>query len=154
MLWERAEEAICSVRRAVFTGGEGQPKELILDGYDPASLHALAWSEGGKPIGTARLHLHLKEHEGTIGYMAVLPALQGCGVGRAMLHFLIGMAMGRELTRISVAARAARIRFFEQEGFRVTSGLFDDSGIPHHMMTLLLKPLGRHSGGAPTRPVP
>jgi predicted GNAT family N-acyltransferase len=146
--WERAEDAICSVRRTVFVGGPGQPAELKLDGLDPGCWHALAWSEGGRPIGTARLHPAALE--GEIGYMAVLPSWQGCGVGRAMLRFLIGIALGQDLSRLSVSARVAAIAFFEKDGFRATGSPFDDSGIPHRKMTLLLRP-SVNAGGSSSR---
>ncbi len=136
--WGQGESAIRLIRETVFVREQGVPLELEWDGLDPACRHLLAWNDHGEPVGTARLY-----QEGTrakLGRMAVLGAYRGHGVGRSLLRRLLDLAQEQGVTEVRLAAQVSAIGFYEREGFRAVGEMFDDAGIPHRAMTLVLPP--------------
>jgi predicted GNAT family N-acyltransferase len=136
--WGQGESAIRLIRETVFVREQGVPLELEWDGLDPTCWHVLAWSDHGEPIGTGRLYQEGKHAR--LGRMAVLTEHRKQGVGRALLRALLGLARTRGMTRAYLAAQVPAIGFYEQQGFQVTGEMFDDAGIPHRAMTLVLPP--------------
>lgn len=127
--WLEAEPVIRMIREAVFIVEQGVPQELEWDGLDPSCAHALAWTEQGEAVGTARM-----QPEGKIGRMAVLKNWRGRGVGGALLRALLDLALQQGLSRVTLAAQMHALRFYERAGFQAIGGEFMDAGIPHRLM--------------------
>lgn len=127
--------ALRAVREAVFVHEQGVPLDLEWDDLDPRSVHVLARSADGSPIGTGRLTPERK-----IGRMAVLADWRGCGVGAALLLALLEQAHARGWTQVSLHAQVAAIPFYRRYGFQVDGEEFVEAGIRHRVMRLALAP--------------
>lgn len=131
--WPTAAERLSAVRRTVFIEEQRVPEDLEWDAEDARSVHALAESPGGWPVGTARLL-----PDGHIGRMAVLPPWRRAGVGAALLRRLLDAAEARGDRVLRLNAQVHAIGFYERFGFAAHGPLFDDAGIPHRAMLLRL----------------
>lgn len=129
--WEEERVRLSAVRRQVFIEEQRVPEALEWDDADAVSLHVLAVSEDGEPIGTGRLL-----PDGHIGRMAVIAPWRGRGVGDAILRTLVeaGTERGHGLLRLN--AQLSAIGFYERLGFEALGPVFDDAGIPHRAMRL------------------
>jgi predicted GNAT family N-acyltransferase len=120
------------VRHAVFVEEQKVPAEIELDGFDPVSVHALAFDREGRVLGTGRLL-----PDGHIGRMAVLRRSRGTGVGSALLQALLQEARARGDRKVLLSAQAHAIPFYERFGFVAEGEEYDDAGIAHRMMRLV-----------------
>jgi len=66
--------------------------------------------------------------------MAVLPTLQGKGVGRALMQFAENIARDMGYKRIMMHARKTATGFYEKLGYEVTSVEFEEVTLPHVVM--------------------
>ncbi|MGQ4659216.1 GNAT family N-acetyltransferase [Lysobacter sp. F6437] len=121
------------VRETVFVQEQGVPLALEWDELDPLCHHVLARDGRGEAIGTGRL---TPKH--TIGRMAVLPAWRGRGVGDALLRALLEQARGLGWHELSLHAQASAIDFYARHGFLPFGERFEEAGIDHQSMRLLL----------------
>lgn len=133
--WGEAHEALAAVRRAVFIVEQNVPESLEWDADDAVSLHALASTAAGEPIGTARLL-----PDGHIGRVAVMPEWRGHGVGSALLAIMIDAARARGNGWAKLNAQEQALPFYRRFGFEADGELFLDAGIPHRAMKLRLTP--------------
>lgn len=133
MTWAIGAQRLSAVRRAVFIVEQHVPEALEWDDDDALSVHALAASRAGLPIGTARLL-----PDGHIGRMAVLHDWRRAGVGAALLRCLLDEAASRGHRIVRLNAQIQAIGFYERFGFEVQGPIFDDAGIPHRAMRLSL----------------
>jgi predicted GNAT family N-acyltransferase len=67
--------------------------------------------------------------------MAVLPALQGSGLGRPVLDALLQAARERGEPALSLQAHAAAQSFYAAAGFVPQGSLYEEAGLPHIVMT-------------------
>lgn len=125
-----------SVREPVFVVEQQVPLELEWDALDPQCRHVLARDAEHRPIGTGRL---TPEHK--IGRMAVLREWRGKGVGEALLMALIEQARSDDLREVSLNAQVDAIGFYEKFGFVPYGERFEEAGIQHLAMRLVLEPL-------------
>jgi predicted GNAT family N-acyltransferase len=132
-----------SVREPVFVVEQKVPLELEWDELDPQCRHVIARDDAHRPIGTGRL---TPEHK--IGRMAVLKEWRGRGVGEALLLALIEQARELGLPEVSLHAQVDAIGFYEKFGFVPYGERFEEAGIQHQSMRLVLPPRGveRRSG--------
>lgn len=130
--WQRAQSALRAVRGTVFIKEQNVPVELEWDEFDVSCQHILA-SFNEKPIGTGRL-----TQQGYIGRMAVLKEWRKRGVGSAMLFQLIELARQKHLQQVELNAQVSAEMFYKKYGFETVSNIFDDAGIPHVKMLLIL----------------
>jgi predicted GNAT family N-acyltransferase len=84
-------------------------------------------------IGTARLL-----PDGHVGRVAVLPAWRGRGVGAALLQLMLDTALRERRAEVLLNAQVRALGFYRQFGFVAEGEVFDDAGIPHQAMRLLL----------------
>jgi predicted GNAT family N-acyltransferase len=129
--WAVGAQRLSAVRRAVFIVEQEVPEALEWDDDDARSVHALAESSGGLPVGTARLL-----PDGHIGRMAVLLPWRRAGVGTALLRALMDEAASAGHRTVRLNAQVRAIGFYERFGFAARGPVFDDAGIPHRAMTL------------------
>ena len=124
------------VRETVFVEEQGVPLALEWDELDPDCHHVIARDADGRPIGTGRL-----TPMRTIGRMAVLPDWRGRGVGEALLAALLDRARDLGWREVSLHAQAPAIGFYARAGFLPIGERFDEAGIEHQGMRLLLDAL-------------
>ncbi|TWI12656.1 GNAT family N-acetyltransferase [Aerolutibacter ruishenii] len=122
-----------AVREPVFVTEQGVPLELEWDELDPTCHHVIARDTDGHPIGTGRL-----TPERRIGRMAVLPAWRGKGVGDALLAALLDEARKLGWREITLHAQVSAINFYARHGFLPYGPRYDEAGIEHQSMRLLL----------------
>jgi len=111
-----------------------------MDGDDQASVH-LWLTEGDKVVALCRVcpaGTHMEE----VSIGRVITTLRGKGYGKRMM--LEGIKAAREhfgAERIDIEAQEYAKGFYEQVGFRQSSGTFMLDGIPHIRMTWTLDSL-------------
>lgn len=127
-----AEEAIISVRRAVFINEQGVPAELEIDGCDPFCHHALMLMDK-RPIATGRI-----TQTGKIGRVAVLKHYRNQGYGRAIIQKLEAIASTIGLHQVYLGAQTSAIGFYQKLGYCAYGEIFMDADITHiHMKKCL-----------------
>ena len=135
--WEKASKEAHAIRQAVFIREQGVPEDMELDEYDPLADHALA-HQNGQYVATARL-VRLDANSAQIGRMAVLVAFRGQGIGKAMLKKLIGLALSEGISSLVLHSQVSAISFYEKLGFKANGPTYQEAGIPHRNMILLLQ---------------
>ena len=134
--WKEAQTDAFLVRQEVFIQEQGVPAELELDEYDPLAAHALAYLDG-RCVGTGRL-VDLSGGQAQIGRMAVLAPFRGAGIGKQILKKLVELAGLKGVKLIVLHSQVAAIPFYEKQGFWTEGSTYDEAGIPHRNMILLL----------------
>ena len=134
--WKEAEADAFLVRQKVFIQEQRVPAELELDEFDSSAVHVLAYQDK-HCIGTGRL-VNLSNQQSQIGRMAVLAQFRGTGTGKQILEKLIQLASSQEAKLIVLHSQVAAIPFYEKLGFEVQGPTYDEAGIPHRNMILLL----------------
>ena len=66
--------------------------------------------------------------------MAVLNALQGKGIGRALMNFAENIARDRGYKKVGMHARSNAVGFYEKVGYKVKGDQFIEITIPHYVM--------------------
>ena len=77
-----------------------------------------------KPVGSATLYLYSKTLR--IFSIAVLPEMQGKGIGKQLLEYIMVLARSKKAVRISLEVRQSDpmlIQFYTQAGFKITGEL-------------------------------
>ena len=131
--WNAAQGEAKRIRFTVFVEEQRVPAELEMDQHDAHCLHALAYADG-RAIATGRLL-----PDGHIGRMAVLKEWRGRGAGRAMLRRLIDAARARGDRAIVLSAQVHAVAFYRAEGFETEGPVYEEAGIPHQEMRLVLR---------------
>jgi predicted GNAT family N-acyltransferase len=135
--WQEAQKEAFEVRKAVFILEQGVPEEMEIDEFDPASIHILAYSNHSC-VGTARLILN-EDGSGQIGRMAILSEFRNKGLGRQIMKKLLEIAQLKGLASLFLHAQVNAIPFYEKLGFQAVGATYDEAGIPHRNMIMLLK---------------
>ena len=132
--WHHPEDqkALRMIRQRVFIEEQSVPVELEWDEFDDSSIHFLA-SVDSRPVATARL-----KPDGQFGRMAVLAEYRHQGVGGALLQFVLQQAKEQSHRTLYCHAQTSALDFYQRHGFNPCSDEFDDAGIPHRAMTILL----------------
>jgi predicted GNAT family N-acyltransferase len=134
--WKEAQNEAFWVRQEVFIHEQGVPAELELDEYDPLAAHALAYLDG-QCIGTGRL-VDLGSGQAQIGRMAVLAQFRGAGRGKQILEKLVQLARSKGAQLLLLHSQVTAISFYEKLGFEAQGPIYEEAGIPHRNMILLL----------------
>ncbi len=134
--WQEASKTAFAIRQKVFIEEQGVPEDLELDELDPLAMHALAY-QGSECIGTGRL-VNIGGGYGQIGRMAVLPRFRKNGVGQAILKRLIDQAQSEGMVSLILHSQVTAIPFYEKQGFQAQGDIYDEAGIAHRNMILLL----------------
>lgn len=124
--WAAMQADAKPIRLEVFVQEQNVPADLEMDDKDAVCVHAVAYDEAGKPIGTGRLL-----PDGHIGRMAVLKTARGTGVGGAILKGLMDKAQARGDERVVLSAQTHAAEFYLAHGFAMAGGVFHEAGIPH-----------------------
>jgi len=129
MSWEQAQPVAGPLRFAIFVGEQNVPPGIELDEMDEKSLHAIAFDEAGKAVGTGRLL-----PEGRIGRMAVVREWRRRGVGAEILEALIAEAKRRGLAEVKLSAQLQAAEFYRSHGFVAEGKVYEEAGILHQAM--------------------
>jgi YbgC/YbaW family acyl-CoA thioester hydrolase len=135
--WEALGWDAMEVRIEVFVDEQLIPLELENDADDEAAFHAVAYNGIGQAVATGRL-LVGHQGQGRIGRMAVKRVLRGVGQGAAVLAALQAEATRRGDHEVALHAQTSAQGFYERLGFKARGDLFDEVGLSHIEMFLLL----------------
>jgi GNAT superfamily N-acetyltransferase len=127
-------EAYYALRWTVLRAPWNQPPGSEKDEYEGNAIHLAAWDDSGKIVAVGRLH-PFTGNRGQIRYMAVEPAAQGRGIGKALLQELELRAIEDGIVEIYLNAREEALRFYKQAGYEVLGSTHLLFGvIPHFQM--------------------
>jgi len=136
--WLVARDAAYAIRHAVFVVEQGIPAELEIDAYDPIAEHALAFVDG-QCVATTRIYLDEQDpSKAKIGRMAVLKDFRGQGIGTALLGEAIRVGMMQSVSVFELHAQQSAAPFYAKLQFKPDGAIFDEVGIPHQRMRLVL----------------
>lgn len=133
MSWEKAQPVAGPLRFAIFVGEQNVPQGIELDDKDAECVHALAYDDAGKAIGTGRLL-----PDGHIGRMAVVVEWRRQGVGQAILEALIEEARKRGHAEVVLSAQLQAAEFYRGQGFVAEGKVYEEAGILHQAMRKVL----------------
>lgn len=128
---EELEDAFY-IRLKVFVEEQGVPRENEIDEYENVSEHIVLYKEG-KPAATGRLRII--HGDAKLQRICVLKEYRKLGLGKAIIEYLESMAKEEGCTNAILGAQVQAKEFYEKLGYRQSSGLFMDEGIPHVEMT-------------------
>ena len=131
--WAAERRAIEAIRRRVFVDEQRIPEKDEFDAEDAASLHVLA-RLNRDPVGTGRLN-----PAGKIGRIAVIAGQRGRGIGSQILRELLESARRLGVREPFLHAQLQAVPFYEKFGFSSRGEVFDEAGIPHVRMSLVLE---------------
>jgi predicted GNAT family N-acyltransferase len=131
--WAQAEPAAAPIRFAMFMEMK-QAEGFELDELDKDCVHAMAYDDAGKAIGTARM-----QADGQIGRMSVVKEWRRRGVGGALLEGLVSEARKRGLAEVRLSAPVQALEFYQSRGF-VADGKIRPVG--SGLQQSMRKPLG------------
>ena len=128
--------ACLRLRRTVFIEEQGVSEADEVDDKDAEAIHILATVDG-VPMGSARLLLI--GETGKIGRVCVLPAARGTGLGvQLMRAALEELRRQPGITRAKLGSQTHALGFYERLGFVAEGPVYNDAGIPHRDMVLVL----------------
>jgi predicted GNAT family N-acyltransferase len=131
--WSVDRADIASIRRLVFVAEQGIPESEEFDGRDHDCVHVLA-RLNRDPVGTGRL-----DPAGKIGRIAVIAGQRGRGIGTQILLRLMEEARRRGIREPYLHAQVQAVPFYGKLGFSPEGDTFDEAGIPHVRMSLVLE---------------
>ena len=124
-------DAAIELRREVFVGEQGVSEADEFDGREEECVHVLA-IDAGRVVGCCRL---LPDGERVkLGRMVVAADRRREGIAAAMLAEADRQAAALGATLITLSAQTYVVSLYEQAGYEVTSGTFDEVGIQHVRM--------------------
>jgi len=135
--WPQAMAEAISIRTIVFVREQGVPKELELDEFDVGAQHALIYAES-QCAGTARM-VRLMNGKAQIGRMAVLSQYRKQGLGSQLLNTLVELGRSQGIAEFELHAQVSALGFYEKLGFNAQGEIYEEAGILHRNMILLLK---------------
>ncbi len=133
--WDEAKSHVMPIRRQVFINEQQVPEELEWDEFDQYALHAIVKKEQ-EVIGTARLIIDGQDAK--IGRMAILKEYRDQGIGQKLLSILIQTAKEKGAQECILHAQTHAIAFYAKSDFEPNGPIFDEAGIPHVEMRLML----------------
>lgn len=117
------------------------PEECVYSNdYKPETFHAGAIDQEGKVVGIVSFHAEPYTGQPDVSAlrfqgMAVTPALQGSGVGSALLRWALDHARGRGgVELVWCNARTPAVTFYRRLGFVSVGDEFVTEWGPHYLM--------------------
>jgi predicted GNAT family N-acyltransferase len=131
--WSADRADLERIRRAVFVEEQQIPEKDEWDDEDAGSVHVLALLNRD-PVGTGRVN-----GAGRIGRIAVFAGQRGRGIGTQILLRLLDEARRLGIREPYLHAQVQAVPFYEKLGFASRGDAFDEAGIPHVRMSLVLE---------------
>lgn len=135
--WHDFQKQASPLRTEVFVHEQKVPAELEWDEADATALHAVALNRMGMCLATGRLIQHAPG-VARIGRMAVKKQMRGSALGQRVLHALIDAARHRGDTQVILHAQCSAEAFYKRSGFVPHGAVFEEAGIAHVEMVLML----------------
>ena len=133
--WDEAKSQVMPIRHEVFIKEQEVPEELEWDEFDQDALHAIV-KKDQEVIGTARLIID--KANARIGRMAIQREYREQGIGQKLLSILIQTAKEKGAQESILHAQVHAIAFYAKADFEPNGPIFDEAGIPHVEMRLIL----------------
>jgi predicted GNAT family N-acyltransferase len=133
--WTKAQSLVKPLRYQVFVIEQKVPEEMEWDEFDQGALHAIV-KKDQQVIGTARLIID--GQEARIGRMAIQKECREQGIGQKLLLILIQTAKEKGAQECILHAQVHAIAFYAKADFEPHGPIFDEAGIPHVEMRLIL----------------
>ncbi|MDZ4309027.1 MAG: GNAT family N-acetyltransferase [Cypionkella sp.] len=134
---ETRDIALCrQLRRVVFIEEQGVSEADEVDDLDEVALHLLAVMDG-VAVGSARLLV--QGEVGKIGRVCVLAQARGAGIGAALIKAAVVRFRSIDgVKKAKLGAQLHALGFYEGLGFQAFGPVYDDAGIDHRDMALVL----------------
>jgi predicted GNAT family N-acyltransferase len=133
--WAEAQSLVKPLRYQVFVVEQKVPEDMEWDQFDEIAWHAIVTVDN-QTVGTGRLILD--GHIAKIGRMAVQSSRRNQGIGTIILNALIQTAKEKGAQECLLHAQTHAIAFYAKEDFEPHGPIFDEAGIPHVEMRLIL----------------
>jgi predicted GNAT family N-acyltransferase len=133
--WTEAQSLVKPLRYQVFVIEQKVPEEMEWDEFDEMAWHAIVTADN-QTVGTGRLILD--GHIAKIGRMAVQSSRRNKGIGKSILNALIQTAKEKGAQECILHAQTHAIAFYAKADFEPNGPIFDEAGIPHVEMRLIL----------------
>jgi predicted GNAT family N-acyltransferase len=133
--WAEAQNLVKSLRNQVFVIEQKVPEDMEWDEFDQIAWHAIVTADN-QTIGTGRLIIN--DRIAKIGRMAVQSSRRNQGIGKSILKSLIQTAKEKGAQECILHAQTHAIAFYAKEDFEPHGPIFDEAGIPHVEMRLIL----------------
>lgn len=131
--WDKLEQDAKFIRKQVFIIEQNIPEEEEWDDQDMISDHFVVYDQD-QPIATARLL-----QNNSVGRVAVLKTYRGQGIGRMIMLKIIQLAHQQDRTFLQLSSQVHAISFYEKLGFSIQGDAYDECGIPHIKMQLVIE---------------
>jgi predicted GNAT family N-acyltransferase len=133
--WAEAQSLVKPLRYQVFVVEQKVPEDMEWDEFDEIAWHAIVTADN-QTVGTGRLILD--GHLAKIGRMAVQSSRRNQGIGKSILNALIQTAKEKGAQECILHAQTHAIAFYAKADFEPHGPIFDEAGIPHVEMRLIL----------------
>ena len=133
--WAEAQSLVKPLRYQVFVIEQKVPEDMEWDDFDEIAWHAIVTADN-QTIGTGRLIMN--DRIAKIGRMAVQSSRRNQGIGKSILNALIQAAKEKGAQECILHAQTHAIAFYAKEDFEPHGPIFDEAGIPHVEMRLIL----------------
>jgi predicted GNAT family N-acyltransferase len=133
--WTEAQSLVKPLRYQVFVIEQKVPEEMEWDEFDEMAWHAIVTADN-QTVGTGRLILDGPIAK--IGRMAVQSSRRNQGIGKSILNALIQTAKEKGAQECILHAQTHAIAFYAKADFEPNGPIFDEAGIPHVEMRLLI----------------
>ena len=131
--WDKLEQDAKFIRKQVFIIEQNIPEEEEWDDQDMISDHFVVYDQN-QPIATARLL-----QNNSVGRVAVLKSYRGQGIGRMIMLEIIRQAHQQDRKFLHLSSQVHAISFYEKLGFSIKGDAYDECGIPHIKMQLVIE---------------
>jgi predicted GNAT family N-acyltransferase len=133
--WTKAQDLVRLLRHQVFVIEQKVPEDMEWDEFDEAAWHAIA-TENNQTVGTGRLIINGRIAK--IGRMAVQSSKRNQGIGKKILNALIQTAKEKGAQECILHAQTHALAFYAKADFEPHGPIFDEAGIPHVEMRIIL----------------
>ena len=133
--WAEAQSLVKPLRYQVFVVEQKVPEDMEWDEFDEIAWHAIVTVDN-QTVGTGRLILDGQIAK--IGRMAVQSSRRNQGIGTIILNALIQTAKEKGAQECLLHAQTHAIAFYAKADFEPHGPIFDEAGIPHVEMRLIL----------------
>jgi len=137
--WQESEEQLKDIRHAVFVEEQGCPAEQEWDQYDAIAIHFLVKDSEDQVYACARMvRDHHSATKASIGRFAVYPQYRRQGITRQLVKYIIAFARSQGIFELTLSAQTYVTKLYQSAGFETLGNPYDEVGIPHVRMSLLL----------------
>ena len=126
------------LRRRILRADHPHHTERFPEDEQPGTLHLAAFGEDGAVVGVATF-IPSGDGRFQLRGMAVDPAQQGSGIGRAIMDVAVDRLRAAGASVVWANVRDSAIGFYERMGWKVVGdGFINELGIPHHVADISL----------------